>query len=178
MIISFSPFQTAYSGSQLRKELTQCIAVGTELPQGDDIRAQLLVKKEAIETALDEFPGFWKIDHKQIPAVQESFLKWIRHAQHPTWYDWKNYVCSLPYILLPNTWNKMRLKDIADDGLDDFAQECSDLVSLLQHFFHTNVIMGLAEAHRCFEHEHLKKHILVEISISQTVPIINGRIQS
>ncbi len=58
MIISFSPFQTAYSGSQLRKELTQCITVGTDLPQGDDIRAQLLVKKEAIETALDEFPGF------------------------------------------------------------------------------------------------------------------------
>ncbi len=70
----------------------------------------------------------------------------------------------------------MRLKDTADDGLADFAQECSDLVSLLQHFFHTNVIMGLAEAHRCFEH--LKKHILVEISISQTVPIINGKIQS
>lgn len=46
----------AYSGSQLRKELTQCIAVGTDLPQGDAIRAQLLEKKEAIETALDEFP--------------------------------------------------------------------------------------------------------------------------
>ena len=47
----------AYSGSQLRKELTQCTAVGTDLPQGDAIRAQLLEKKEAIETSLDEFPG-------------------------------------------------------------------------------------------------------------------------
>lgn len=41
-------------GNQVRKELNTVINVGSELPSDNPLRAQLVAKKDELETLLDE----------------------------------------------------------------------------------------------------------------------------